>query len=109
MGQPKLNTTVQILHEKCDPKLADDRQLPYTAYLVQYEVEGKLEHDIVISTKAVEIFDHYYDKYKKDFKKFTQSAGTVDPRRWIDVNKQKATPPRKTRKRRKTKEEDGED
>ena len=109
MGQPKLNTTVQILHEKCDPKLADDRALPYTAYLVQYEVEGKLEHDIVISTKAVEIFDHYYDKYKQDFKKFTQSAGTVDPRRWMNANKQQATPPRKTRKRRRTKEEDGED
>ncbi len=110
MGQQKLTTnTVQILHEKCDPKLADDRALPYTAYLVQYEVEGKLEHDIVISTKAVEIFDHYYDKYKQDFKKFTQSAGTVDPRRWMNANKQQATPPRKTRKRRRTKEEDGED
>ncbi len=109
MGQQKLTTsTVQILHEKCDPKLADDRALPYTAYLVQYEVEGKLEHDIVISTKAVEIFDHYYDKYKQDFKKFTQSAGTVDPRRWMNANKQQSTPPRKTRKRKRTKEEDGE-
>ncbi len=100
MGQQKLNSTVQILHEKCDPKLADDRALPYTAYLVQYEVEGKLEHDIVISTKQVEIFDHYYDKYKQDFKKFTQSAGTVDPRRWMNAQQQ-ATPPRKTRKRKK--------
>ena len=98
MGHPKLNTTVQILHEKCDPKLADDRALPYTAYLVQYEVEGKLEHDIVISTKAVDIFDHYYDKYKKDFKKFTQSAGTIDPRRWMNANKSES-PKRKTRKR----------
>ena len=101
MGQQKLTTsTVQILHEKCDPKLADDRALPYTAYLVQYEVEGKLEHDIVISTRQVEIFDHYYDKYKQDFKKFTQSAGTVDPRRWIHANqKAKEQPPRKKRKR----------
>ena len=100
MGQQKLNSTVQILHEKCDPKLADDRALPYTAYLVQYEVEGKLEHDIVISTRQVEIFDHYYDKYKQDFKKFTQSAGTVDPRRWIHANqKAKEQPPRKKRKR----------
>jgi hypothetical protein len=100
MGQQKLNSTVQILHEKCDPKLADDRALPYTAYLVQYEVEGKLEHDIVISTKQVEIFDHYYDKYKQDFKKFTQSAGTVDPRRWMNANqKAKEQPPRKKRKR----------
>ena len=106
MGQQKLNSTVQILHEKCDPKLADDRKLPYTAYLVQYEVEGKLEHDIVISTKQVEIFDHYYDKYKQDFKKFTQSAGTVDPRRWMNANKKDATPPRKTRRRKKSQDEE---
>lgn len=100
---------MKILHEKCDRKLAEDKGLPYTAFLVQYEIEGKLTYDIAMSSKASELFDHYYDKYKKDFKKFTQSAGTVDPRRWVDVNKQKAAPPRKTRKRKRTKEEDGED
>ncbi len=90
---------MKILHENCDPKLADDRQLPYTAYLVQYELEGKAAYDIAVSTKAVEIFDHYYDKYKKGFKKFQQSGGTVDPRRWSDAQKQAATPPRKKRRR----------
>ena len=102
--------SVTVLQEKCDPKNALDKKLPYTAYLVEYtDKDNLLCYDIAIAGKAVDLFDHYYDKYKKDFKKFTQSAGTVDPRRWIDVNKQKATPPRKTRKRRKTKEEDGED
>ena len=33
---------MRVIHEKCDPKLAEDRQLPYTAYLIQYEVEGKI-------------------------------------------------------------------
>ena len=37
---------MKIIHEKCDPKLAEDKKLPYTAYLIQYEVEGKVEHDI---------------------------------------------------------------
>ena len=100
---------MKILYEKCDPKKAEDKGLPYTAFLVQYELEGKAAYDIAVSTKAVEIFDHYYDKYKKGFKKFEQSGGTIDPRRWSDVQKQKAAPPRKTRKRRRTKEEDGED
>ena len=97
---------MKILHEKCDPKLADDRNLPYTAFLVQYELEGKAAYDIAISTKAAEIFDHYYDKYKKDFKRFDQSKGTIDPRRWNDQQKAAATPPRKTRKRKKSNEED---
>jgi len=97
---------LKIIHENCDRKLADNKDLPYTAYLVQYELEGKAAYDIAVSTKAVEIFDHYYDKYKKDFKRFDQSAGTVDPRRWMSANqKAKEQPPRKKRKR-KSAEED---
>ena len=97
---------MKIIHENCDRKLADNKDLPYTAYLVQYELEGKAAYDIAVSTKAVVIFDHYYDKYKKDFKRFDQSAGTVDPRRWMNANqKAKEQPPRKKRKR-KSAEED---
>ena len=97
---------MKIIHENCDRKLADNNDLPYTAYLVQYELEGKAAYDIAVSTKAVEIFDHYYDKYKKDFKRFAQSAGTVAPRRWMNANqKAKEQPPRKKRKR-KSAEED---
>ena len=48
---------MRVIHEKCDPKLADDRQLPYTAYLIQYEVEGKIEHDIAMGSKAADIFE----------------------------------------------------
>ena len=92
---------MKILHEKCDPKLADDRNLPYTAFLVQYELEGKAAYDIAISTKAVEIFDHYYDKYKKDFRRFDATSGTVDPRRWNDptIKPQPSAPPKKKRKK----------
>ena len=97
---------MKIIHENCDRKLADNKDLPYTAYLVQYELEGKAAYDIAVSTKAVEIFDHYYDKYKKDFTRLDQTKGTVDPRRWNDKQKAAATPPRKTRKRKKSNEED---
>ena len=27
---------MKVLHEKCDPKLAESKKLPYTAYLVEY-------------------------------------------------------------------------
>ena len=97
---------MRILHEKCDRKLAEDKGLPYTAFLVQYNLEGKAAYDIAISSKAADLFDHYYDKYKKDFKRFDQTKGTVDPRRWRDKQKAAATPPRKTRKRKKSNEED---
>ena len=86
---------MKILYEKCDPKKAEHRGLPYTAFLVQYELEGKAAYDIAVSTKAVEIFDHYYDKYKKDFRRFDATSGTVDPRKWNDPTIQKPAPPKK--------------
>ena len=97
---------MKVIHEKCDPKAADDRQLPYTAYLIEYKVGGKSAYDIAMADSQVLLFDHYYDKYKKDFKRFDQTKGTVDPRRWRDKQKAAATPPRKTRKRKKSNEED---
>jgi len=92
---------LKILHENCDRKLADDRELPYTAFLVQYELEGKVSYDIAMSSKASELFDHYYDKYKKDFRRFDATAGMVDPRRWNDPMKkpQQSAPPKKKRKK----------
>ena len=85
---------MNIIHEKCDPKAAEDRKLPYTAYLVQYEVEGKVEHDIAMGSGQVEIFDAYYDKYKKGLKWMKQTSGTTRPNLW---NVQ--PPKRKKRKR----------
>ena len=91
-----------ILHEKCDPKLAQDKKLPYTAYLVQYEVDGKVHHDIAVAGAAVELFDTYYDKYKKDFKWLKQAEGRNAPNLWNN------TPPKPERKRRKRKTSDEE-
>ena len=87
-------TFMKVIHEKCDPKLAEDKQLPYTAYLVQYEIEGKVEHDIAMGDSQVEIFDNYYDKYKKGLKWLRQSGGTIRPNLW-----NQSAPKRKKRKK----------
>ena len=87
---------MKIIHEKCDPKLAEDKKLPYTAYLVQYEVEGKVEHDIAMGNSQVEIFDTYYDKYKKGLKWLKQSEGRQKPNMWNELS---PTPKRKKRKK----------
>tara|TARA_B100001175_G_scaffold246558_1_gene213251 strand:+ start:231 stop:521 length:291 start_codon:yes stop_codon:yes gene_type:complete len=85
---------MRVIHEKCDPKLADDKKLPYTAYLIEYEVEGKPTYDIAMGVGQVEIFDHYYDKYKKALKWLKQTEGTVRPNLW-----NAAPPKRKKRKK----------
>ena len=81
--------SVTVIAEKCDPKAAEDKSLPYTAYLIQYEHEGKVQHDIAMGQKAVDIFDHYYDKYKKGFKWLKQAGGTQKPNLWNNKPQQR--------------------
>ena len=86
---------MKIIHEDCDPKLAQDKKLPYTAYLVCYEKDntGTLHHDLTVAGTQVEIFDHYYDKYKKGFQWMKQSEGRIAPNLW--KIKTEAPPPKK--------------
>ena len=79
---------IRVLHEKCDKKLADNPKLPYNAYLIEYK-EGE-EHffDIAIGDKAVDLFDHYYDKSSK-FVNMVQAKGLVNPRNWVEKTSHK--------------------
>ena len=55
--------SVTVIHEKCDLEKDNNNKLPYTAYVIQYEVEGNLIHDIAMAQKAVDIPDakcHWY-------------------------------------------------
>ena len=49
---------MQVIHEKCEKKAADDKKLPKSSYLVTYVAEEKLTYDIVLADSRVEIFDH---------------------------------------------------
>ena len=77
------------MHKECDPTLADDRSLPYTAFLVEYLQDGITKFDIVASGKQTEIFDYYWDLYKKDFINMTQTEGRINPRLWQDPSSKK--------------------
>lgn len=73
---------MKIIHSDCDPKLGEDRTLPYTAYLIEYLQDGITKFDIVTAYKQVDIFDHYWDNYKHDFINMTQSEGRANPKLW---------------------------
>ena len=79
---------IRVLHEKCDKKLADDPKLPYNAYLIEYKGGEDRFFDIAIGDKAVDIFDHYYDKSSK-FVNMVQAKGLVNPRNWVERTTQK--------------------
>jgi hypothetical protein len=71
-----------VLHQNCDPELANDRSLPYTAYIVTYEIDGAIAYDIAIPRNKVELFDYYWDKYREGLKTFKQSEGRMNPKLW---------------------------
>ena len=77
---------IKIIHAECDASLAEDKSLPYNTFLVEYLQDGITKFDLVSSSKKVDIFDHYYDNYRSDFIKMTQTQGRVNPRTWQDPN-----------------------
>ena len=73
---------MKIINENCERELANDRTLPYNAYLVTYEVDAVMAYDLVISDNKSDIFDYYWDKYREGLKGWKQSEGRVNPRMW---------------------------
>ena len=72
----------RVIHQDCDPQLAEDRSLPYNTFLIEYSVDGKPKFDIASGLGQVDIFDEYWDKYSSDFKNMTQTEGRVNPNLW---------------------------
>ena len=87
---------MKLLHEKCERDKATDRKLPSDSFLVSYKVEEKFNYDIVRGGSNVEIFDHYYDKYK-NVQSIDWTSGTVSPRTFDNINPQK--PAKRKRKK----------
>lgn len=84
------NERVTILHKDCDPELAKDKSLPYSAFLIEYyDSEGHKKYDIASSYKQVDLFDYYYDEYKHGLKGWTQTDGKVNPKMYGYKSKNK--------------------
>ncbi len=85
-------TQLKVIKEDCDPNVDNNRDLPNNAFIVTYRRDGAEHFDLVAAAKQSEIFDSYYDKYKKDFVTMQQSEGRVSPKLW-------GNPPPKERKK----------
>ena len=72
----------QVLQENTTLEKANDKSFPSDAYLVWYNVEGNETLDVTRSAKKSNIFDMYYDKYKKDLKRIEYGPGTINPTQW---------------------------
>lgn len=73
----------EILKERCNLSDAKDSSLPLDAYLVTYLVEGSICYDITRSSKRVNIFDMYYDKFGSgNIQDIRWADGKVNPKLW---------------------------
>lgn len=76
-------SNIRIIHQKCDLEVSNSRDLPYDSYVVTYMEDGQVCYDIVQARKQLDIFDHYWDKYRNDFKPpWYQSEGRINPKLW---------------------------
>ena len=58
-------------------------------FLVEYLQDGITKFDICSAGKQVDIFDHYWDHYRRDFVNMTQTEGRVNPKLWQDPSSKK--------------------
>ena len=83
MANDYMQSKIRILETNCDPSRASDRTLPYTSYLVEYlDDTAKRCYDLIICNKQVDIFDHYWDRYRHNFVGWVQTDGRVNPKLW---------------------------
>ncbi|UNH61201.1 hypothetical protein SSZBM1_84 [Synechococcus phage S-SZBM1] len=75
---------MKLYLQNCNQVDAEDKSLPVNSYLVTYyEEEGGLpSYDICIGTK-VEIFDHYWDRYREGLKDIRWTSGSVPAKVWV--------------------------
>lgn len=72
----------EVLQERCTQQDAKNKQLPIDSYLVTYEIDGQVLHDIIRTSKRVGIFDMYYDKFGNCLKSIEWTEGTISSRLW---------------------------
>ena len=84
--EKKFDPTVyscEILLEKTTEDKARDKKFPSDACIIRYTVDGKQLIDVTRSSKQVNIFDLYYDKYGKGaLQAIEWGYGTVNPSQW---------------------------
>jgi len=73
----------QVLLEKTDLNIANDKSFPNDAKLIWYIDNGTEYVDLVRCKKRVDLFDMYYDKYGPGaVQKIDFGYGTVNPKLW---------------------------
>ena len=84
----------EVLQEKTNHQVANDKSLPNDAYLITYIVNGETHMDLTRCKSQVSLFDMYYDTYGAGaVQSIGYGYGTSNPKLW--GNKKTETKKRK--------------
>lgn len=72
----------EIIKEKCGLDDAKDKSLPIDSFVVSYCCGETIYYDIVRSVKRVNVFNMYWDKFRKNLTKIEWTDGRVNPKLW---------------------------
>ena len=92
---------MKVLVQDCNLEKDNNKDLPVSAYIVEYVKDDKVLHDIVIAghNGTVGIFDHYWDLYKEGLKGWHQADGRVPVRQWRSMQEVERDSKKKVRKK----------
>ena len=88
---------IRLIFEKCPRDKANDKKLPSDSFIVSYEHDKELKHDIIRAAAQVDVFDAYYDKYK-NVKGIEWTKGIIHPKTY-DGQTQASTPKKKAKRK----------
>ena len=88
---------IRLIFEKCPRDKANDKKLPSDSFIVSYEHDKELKHDIIRAAAQVDVFDAYYDKYK-NVKGIEWTKGIIHPKTY-DGQTKAAAPKKKTKRK----------
>lgn len=72
----------ELIYPNATEDQAKDKSLPLDAYIVHYkDSEGDIVMDVCRTSKKVNLFDMYYDKFKNVID-ISFGYGVVNPRLW---------------------------
>jgi len=72
----------EIIQENCSPLDLKNTNLPYDTYIVTYFIDDRVYYDLTRATKKSDIFDMYWDKFRKDLKGIRFGYGKINPKLW---------------------------
>jgi len=72
----------EVLKQNCSLIEAKDTTVPNDAYIVTYEINGKIHYDLTRCNKKSNLFDMYYDNLGPVVRSIDWGYGKISPRVW---------------------------